>query len=308
MQIAAFILSDVRSGSTLLDQCLGAHDDVVTLGEAHWLPAYVTHDRSLYDPVHELVCACGQDVGDCPFWSAVRRDLGKPLESLELHSRFTRPPRDGSVVSRIRFLPRRFVRSHPQFYRHAAIRRALGASRLARDSLSLLEAASKASGRGICVDSSKSPFRFRAIHGLDPGRTRAIVLARDFRAVVHSKMKRGESLESAARGWRVAMDQIAALTQDLSGDQVHRLRYESLCEQPQRELERLCGFLGIQFQETMLRRPGQGLLHHIGGSPSKFDESRSEIVLDRTYERAFSESDVDRMRRIIGGEAVRWSY
>ena len=308
MRIAAFILSDVRSGSTLLDQCLGAHDDVVTLGEAHWLAAYVTHDRSLYDPVHELVCACGQDVGDCPFWNGVRRELGNPLESLDLHSRFTRPPRDGSVVSRIRFLPRRLVRSYPRLYRHPAIRRVLGASRLARDSLSLLEAASKASGCGICIDSSKSPFRFRAIHGLDSGRTRAIVLARDFRAVVHSKMTRGESLESAARGWRVAMEQIADLTQDMSGDQVHCLRYESLCEQPRRELERLCGFLGIRFQETMLRRPGPGHLHHIGGSPSKFDESRSEIVLDRSYERAFPASDVNRMRRIVGDEAVRWSY
>jgi hypothetical protein len=308
MRIAAFILSDVRSGSTLLDQCLGAHDDVVTLGEAHWLPAYVTHDRARYNPVHELTCACGRDVGECPFWNAVRRELGKPLESLDLHSRFTRPPRDGSIVSRIRFLPRRLVRSHPQLYRHPAIRRALGASRLARDSLSLIEAASRASGRGICIDSSKSPFRFRAIHGLDPGRTRAVVLARDFRAVVHSKMKRGESLESAARGWRVAMEQIAALTQDLPGIQLHRLRYEALCEQPRAELERLCTFLGIGFQDAMLRRPGQGHLHHIGGSPSKFDESRNEIVLDRTYERAFPGSDIDRMRRIIGDEAVRWFY
>lgn len=308
MRIAAFILSDVRSGSTLLDQCLGAHDDVVTLGEAHWLPAYATQDRTRYDPVHDLVCPCGQDVGKCPFWSAVRRELGKPLESLDLHSRFTRVSRDGSLVSKIRFLPRRLVRSHPQLYRSSAVRRALGGPHLAGDILNLLEAASRASGRGICVDSSKSPFRFRAVHGLDPGRARALVLARDFRAVVHSKMKRGESLEAAARGWRLAMEHIDALTRDLPGDHVHRLRYEDLCEQPRAEHERICAFLGIRFQETMLRRPERGFLHHIGGSPSKFDASRSEIALDRTFEDAFREADVDRMRRIVGNEAARWSY
>ncbi len=308
MRIAAFILSDVRSGSTLLDQCLGAHDDVISLGEAHWLRAYVNHDRTQYNPVHELVCACGQDVGACPFWGDVRRELGKPLESLDLHSRFTRESRDGSLGPKIRFLPRRLVRSHPRLYRSSAVRRVLAGPRLARDILSLLEAASRASGRGVCIDSSKSPFRFRAAHALDPGRARAIVLARDFRAVVHSKMKRGESLEAAARGWRVAMEQIDALTRDLPDDQVHRLRYETLCEEPRAELERLCVFLGIGFQEAMLKRPEKGLLHHIGGSPSKFDASRSEIALDRSYERAFPEVDIDRMRRIVANEAVRWSY
>ncbi len=308
MRIAAFILSDVRSGSTLLDQCLGAHTEVVTLGEAHWLPAYVTLDRTQYDPVHDLVCACGREVGECPFWSAVRRELGRPLESLRLHSRFVRSSSNGGLISWIRWLPRRLVRAHPGLYRRSLVRRALGGHRLAEDVLGLLEAASRASGCPVCIDSSKSPFRFRAVFGLDPERARAIVLARDFRAVVHSKMKRGESLEAAARGWRVAMEQIHALTQDLPGKHVHQLRYEDLCNQPRTELGRLCEFLGISFQDAMLRRPEKARLHHIGGSPSKFDESRHEIVLDRAYEGAFSPSDVDRIRRIVGDEAGRWSY
>jgi hypothetical protein len=308
MRIAAFILSDVRSGSTLLDQCLGAHTEIVTLGEAHWLPAYVTQDRAQYDPVHELVCACGRQVGECPFWNAVRCELGRPLESLNLHSRFVRSSRDSGYFSRIRYLPRRVVREHPQLYRLPIVRRALGGARLAIDVIGLLEAASRASGRSVCVDSSKSPFRFRAVYGRDAGRARAIVLARDFRAVVHSKMKRGESLEAAARGWRLAMAQIDTLTQDLPGGHVHRLRYEDLCIQPRAELGRLCEYLGIPFQDAMLRRPEKTHLHHIGGSPSKFDESRHEIVLDRAYEGAFSPADVDRMRRIVGNEARRWSY
>lgn len=308
MRTAAFILSDVRSGSTLLDQCLGAHDDVVTLGEAHWLPAYVTHDRRQYDPVHELVCACGRDVGECPFWIAVRRDLGRPLESLRLHSGFGRLARDGSPVSRICFLPRRLVRTRPTLYRSSLIRRVLSGRRLAEDVSSLLLAASSVSGCRVCIDSSKSPFRFRAVYGIDPSRTRAIVLARDYRAVVHSKMKRGESLESAARGWRAAMEQIDALTSDLPEKHVHRLRYETLCEQPRAELNRLCVFLGIPFQAPMLKRPEKGSLHHIGGSPSKFDEARSEIVLDRTYEGAFSAADNEVMRRLVGSQAARWSY
>jgi hypothetical protein len=121
-------------------------------------------------------------------------------------------------------------------------------------------------------------------------------------------MKRGEPLEAAAGGWRAAMEQIEALTADLPAGHVHHIKYEALCEAPRVELGRLCEFLGIEFEDAMLRRPERTNLHHIGGSPSKFDKSRHEIVLDRTYEGAFSPADVDRMRRIVGNEARRWSY
>ena len=45
-----YVLSDVRSGSTLLDQLLGAHPSIFSVGELHWLAAYVREDRSIYNP------------------------------------------------------------------------------------------------------------------------------------------------------------------------------------------------------------------------------------------------------------------
>jgi hypothetical protein len=273
MKAAAFILSDVRSGSTLLDQCLGAHSEIVTLGESHWLAAYVRQDRSLYDPVHDLVCACGMPVVECEFWRNIQRELGRPLDSLRLHSGFTRLHRDFGIASRIRHLPRRLVRAHPSAYRLAPVRASLGGVRLGKDILRLLEAVYRATGRRICVDSSKSPFRFRAFYDVAP-----------------------------------SMRQIDALTCDLSSNSVHTLKYESLCENPRVELARLCKFLGIEFEASMLRRPEMGHAHHIGGSPSKFDGSRAEIALDRGYEGAFSAADVDYMRSLVAREAARWSY
>jgi hypothetical protein len=104
------------------------------------------------------------------------------------------------------------------------------------------------------------------------------------------------------------MEQIDALTRDLPGDRVHRLKYESLCESPSVELSRLCQFLGLAFSETMLRRPSTGNAHHIGGSPSKFDESRAAITLDRSHEGAFASGQLTQMRRLVGNVADRWSY
>src|SRR5690606_23114657 len=83
-----YILADNRSGSTLLDQLLGAHPDIVSQGEVHHLAAYVRQDRSLYDPVHPLDCSCGRPVTKCPFWIQVAGEVDRPLETLQLHLRF----------------------------------------------------------------------------------------------------------------------------------------------------------------------------------------------------------------------------
>src|SRR5687767_4516892 len=106
-RVALFVLSDVRSGSTLLDQCLGAHPKIVSLGELHWLPAYVLRDRGIYDPAHPLVCMCGVPVRECPFWTAVATSLGRPLESLELRTRYTFLDDVRRASPSIRRLPRR---------------------------------------------------------------------------------------------------------------------------------------------------------------------------------------------------------
>jgi hypothetical protein len=104
------------------------------------------------------------------------------------------------------------------------------------------------------------------------------------------------------------MRQIDALTRDLPQKHVHRMTYEALCEDPRGQLQRLCEFLELEFDEAMLRRPDSGSVHHIGGSPTKFDASRAEIRHDRSHEGSFSEAELGRMRGIVREEAARWSY
>jgi hypothetical protein len=187
------------------------------------------------------------------------------------------------------------------------IRELLGDAQMTADSIALIRAVHEATACRYCVDSSKSPLRFRAVYDADPANTRAIVLVRDYRAVVHSKMKRGASLEGAAKGWRRKMQQIEAMTSDLPPENACIVKYESLCEAPRGELERLCVFLGIQFAETMLQRP-ESATHTIGGSPSKFDPARVRIEADTAFESAFSEGDLHRMRGMVDDVAARWGY
>jgi hypothetical protein len=120
-------------------------------------------------------------------------------------------------------------------------------------------------------------------------------------------MKRGLPMRTAALGWRRRMRQIQALTADVPSDRQYSLKYESLCADPKHELGRLCNFLNISFMDSMLVRSTQNA-HHIGGSPSKFDSSRINISLDRSFEDKFSEETLKLMRKLVGDTAAEWGY
>ena len=305
-KLTIFVLSDARSGSTILDQCLGGHPNIVSLGEVHWLPAYAVQDRSRYDPDHPLVCTCGLSVADCPFWSSVAERLHQPLETLQLHAGSNRANRIGSNCRLGSWLS--LVGEYcPSLYRIDFLRKIIVGRRLGKDCIALYDAASSVSGRQVCVDSSKSAVRFRDVYAEDPARTRAIILTRDVRAVVHSKMKRGRTLEAAAKGWKRKMLQIESLVGDVPRNDIHVLRYESLCQDPQAELRNVCAFLDLEMSDAMLQRATEGT-HHVGGSPSKFDKGRIAIVEDKSYEQGLDRNQVSRIAVLVGSVAKRWGY
>jgi hypothetical protein len=120
-------------------------------------------------------------------------------------------------------------------------------------------------------------------------------------------MKRGQSLEDAALGWRRKMEQIELLTSDVTHDRCYRLKYEDLCADPTAALAALCAFLNVDFDKKILCRPTEGV-HHIGGSPSKFDPSKKAISLDTSYENAFDRKSLARMQKLVGRVAEPWGY
>lgn len=306
-----FILSDARSGSTLLDQLLGANKDVVTIGEVHWLAAYVNQDRRIYNPVHPLNCSCGQTISECVFWLRVEEAVGHSLGTLVLRPRIIDKARSGELpwklVARVGRRMKSIVDANPAYYRNSVCQRILDGQRIAADSIRLFDAIKSVSGARCIIDSSKATFRFRSVFEAIPDRVLVILLARDYRAVVHSKMNRGKTMETAAIGWKRKALQMEELTKDVPQDKVYRLKYEELCREPKIQVRKLCEFLDLEFSHEMLIRPSVGI-HHLGGSPSKFDKSRSKIKLDQRYLEAFSNSELQHMERIVGDSARIWGY
>ena len=297
-----YICSDNRSGSTLLDQLLGANDAIASVGEVLHLNAYVLEDRTQYDPVHPLRCTCGASVPHCPFWLAVERESGRPLGSFELDQR--------RVAARLGYgrwqtrLQRVALRNLPTL-RFSAVREFTGLSHIAAESFALFDAIWAAAGKSLIVDSSKSPSRALALLYARPASVKLIFLVRDYRGVVNSKMKRGRTLEQSIKGWVRRLREMEQLERWVPEAQRMRLRYEDLCREPERVMRRLCAFLGVEFSERMLRRTGVAG-HHIGGSPSKFASDKAEIELDETYLDAFTREELEVMRRVAGSSAQRW--
>lgn len=309
MKKIVYILADNRSGSTLLDQLLGAHDQIVSLGEIHHLPAYALHDRSLYDPSHALACTCGVAVDQCQFWRKVEESLGRPLSSLALKLRFYRkatPPVSG-VRSPLAHLARRTLKRNPQFIRSPLASAVFDKRRVAADSFALFDAIFDVTDAQYVVDSSKNGFRFRTLYDQEPKRVVGIRLTRDYRGTVRSKMNRGRELRASAAGWASTMREIQVLTRDITSDAFISVRYEDLCRDPRSELGRICDFLRVEFSEALLTRPIEDV-HHLGGSPSKFDRSRREIRLDESYLETFSEQELAIMRETVGSIAGELGY
>ncbi len=78
-------------------------------------------------------------------------------------------------------------------------------------------------------------------------------ILRDPRACVASYKKAdlGRTFKEAVGFWKVATEN-ASLAEALGSDQFIRVEYELLVSSPERELSRLCDFLGLSYSERML--------------------------------------------------------
>jgi hypothetical protein len=285
---------------------LGAHAESTSVGEVVQLRAYALEDRALYDPAHPLTCSCGRTVRACPFWQSVELELGAPLSSLELRPRLAErdsPARRARNPVSLTGLVRRW----PRLYRFAPVHSLLDGPRIGADSYRLFDAIHAVTRTRYVQDSSKIPSRFWSIHKSRPDQLWLIILVRDYRAVACSQLKRGRSLLSAARYWMRSLEEIEQFAAGLRRDRVLPIRYEDLCDDSETTMRRLCAFLELDFMPAVLS-PARGALHHLGGSPSKFDPASSAVARDRTYLERLSEKDLKDLKRVAGRYAARWGY
>lgn len=182
----------------------------------------------------------------------------------------------------------------------AASRRAARHLETARNSWIVADAIAASDGTKMVVDSSKSAVRLKLLHMCRPEHVRIINLVRDGRAVAASAMRRqGTDARGAARVWKRENRHLALVLRSVPDRLKHQVSYERLCDDSAGELQRICAFLGLDFEERMLTLWGRDV-HNIPGNPMLFRRGRKTISKDERWRRDLSDADVRAFERAAG--------
>lgn len=268
----AYIASDNRSGSTLLDQLLGGHPEMVSVGELRRLGAFLAPGQA---------CTCGAPLRECEFWAPVLEGLPDDAVGTDLLPR--RGGQAGGLAAQAGVLATPLALLRP-------LRRVLPglqrAQARARATWAIVDRIRAVSGAGVVVDSSKNADQLKLLYEARPEAVRVIYLVRDGRGVALSKAKRvGVPFWRGAVSWTASNLRLLAALRSIPAAQRLTMRYEDLCADPERELRRATEFLGLTHDPALARLDRSGR-HNIGGSPHRFSTSEVAIRLDDRWHAA----------------------
>lgn len=306
----AFICSAAHSGSTLLDLLLGSHPEAVSLGEITHLPKNLALNTA---------CTCGAPARDCRVWARI-------LDAVEQIPAFRSLRQDPYVlnlglIKASDVIDRRQQTAARMAYRKVAYslcyanlrwgvpigtiyEQALGAP--ARNKLLLFDAVAKVLAKRLVVDSSKHYLEAVSLYRSAPSDVRVILLVRDGRGVYYSALKRGRSYSAAVNAWEQTYRRaLPILERHVHRTHLLKVRYEDLAEAPERELRRLCSFLGVTYDAEMLEFAAKE--HHIlNGNNMRFNPD-GQIRPDLSWRQHLSPVDLSyfyaragRLNRLLG--------
>ena len=279
-----FLVGCWRSGTSLLQRIVDAHSEIaITRAETHWIPKYFKARIGITDDgrvTGELLAALLVDRRFREFESELERE---EIEQLI--------PRDGEVA-------------YADFVR------------------ALFDVYARKRGKSLAGD--KTPGYVREIsllHQLFPG-TRFVHLIRDGRDICLSALnweKRTPFAEifptwtedpvtTAALLWRINVLNGLTRGAPLGPDLYYELRYESLVHQPEAACGELCAFLGLPYEEAMLRfYEGRGRTRLEPGQPTK----RAWLPITpglRDWRTQMPADDVERFEAAAGDLLERLEY
>jgi UDP-N-acetylglucosamine transferase subunit ALG13 len=270
-----------RSGSTLLERCLGEAPDVAAVGEVLHL-----WERALLDDER---CGCGERFSKCPFWRSVgARAFGDWSRVMPAAAAYDR----AAAVRTRRLAGLLFGAIRP--------RRRLEQSRLTRRLGNLYAAIQEESGASVLVDSSKHPA-YAFLLRRAPVRLRCVLAVRDPRGVAFSWRKsvvRPEVVDDVAHMPRYSVLYTAirwlcynALFHFLSLLKVPviTVRYEDFIAAPERTTSQILRFAGLEPRETEtahIRRNSVmlGIHHTVAGNPMRFEVGEVKFRFDNEWQ------------------------
>jgi hypothetical protein len=260
-----YIISDRRSGSTLLENMLSKSEEIISVGELAMIKGHI--DKQGPGIFWNWNCSCGKPVLECEFWSKVLANIYN--ENFQTKTKW---PFKSSKITRATFFPRSACKTLWKFIN----------TQTNYTTINILDeiykSVSEVSSKKIIVDSSKDPMQALAVSKCKNADTKFIWLTRDVRAITVSKLKRAKANKSSDKGGlRTLYSTLffkklcATALSCLKNHTTLKISYEALAANPQQELNHICKHFGLQNFEA----PSYMELmndHTIGGTPTRFEK------------------------------------
>jgi len=277
-----YILGSSRSGSTILELLLNAHPEIWATGEAEYLPWELKEPRK--------PCGCGSQIVDCPFWQQAlpKVPIGKGSYPIEY---FKNPNRAGKTL-KIDLLPGLLLGKIGSRQQRAIKEYGV----LNAEYFSTVKRTAEAQARvklQWLVDSSKDLYRLHWLNRSGCFDIKVIYIVRDPRAFVYSKIARtgmdgpkglaasGDRSACNDAKWRGVIRQITAwmfqnaimsrmINSNFDSANIYRLQYEALAQEPNKILNEISQWLGVEFPENASLSFRHVENHAISGNPSRW--------------------------------------
>lgn len=275
------MVSDERSGSTLLDMLLSSSDDAVSVGEMRLLSNHINREGFGY--TWDWKCTCEKSINECGFWSSVIRqyDIQHPGSEIETAVEIKLGFKElikAIFLSYIGRLSQYYDKNNKNYI-------------IAEKCWSIYNAIYDLTGKLNIVDSSKKSEQLYYLAKTSPGiKIKSIHIVRDSRGVANSKLKWENSIGKRVRfslckglfAWFFVNLKIKKTLEHLHNVDSLRINYEELCEKPAEVMTKICDFLGIKYSENMLVMDVVGK-HNIAGTPNRFGKRNEAISKDEKW-------------------------
>lgn len=145
----------------------------------------------------------------------------------------------------------------------------------------------------VIVDLSKTRI-WRMLRGwrapLRIGQAAYILLLRDPRGIMASNIRTNRPLAHRLRQYRKWMRRQERIARS-DPERTLIMRYEDLCSDPRTTLRQVCAFIGLDYQEEMLR-PADRIHHFINSSKSGYLRGSNELHTDERWRQELNPNQI----------------
>ncbi len=274
-----YIMSDVRSGSTLLENILSKSGETVSVGEMALLKAHIM--RTGAGARWNWNCSCGLPPVECTFWKSALQNIS------------TSSPQFNTAVQWNYRSKKLFAGSLFSSFIKSKLAE-LNKKKINQDTVTtnnqLYRNIFQSTGKKFIVDSSKDPVQAYLTYLNKPSDfdVKIINLKRDLRAIAASKskwsianQKKQKSLGKWLTNSLFYKKVCAVVAQSAQPGDVISLSYEDLARHTQQELDAIIKVCGLQWYKAPDYMVVEENEHTIAGTPQRF--TKRPIAYDGSW-------------------------